>query len=199
VQIKSPVAWIGVHALPLLAFPFVIHVGVRTITADLMGVSLFLLLWVILVVGQTATVRGVKGWAVQTALGLFVAWMAGMLLLPLLDARMHLSELPAVGITHAASGAALGAVQGMSIRGRQRSIWIAASAAAWGLGAALAFWLYSSPWLPGLSGAFPGRIELTTIVRMLPVYALVMLAVMPIAVRSRPSGEGRPVIDISRL
>jgi hypothetical protein len=176
VQIKSSAAWIGVHLLPMLAFPFVIRAGVRTISNDLLGVGLYVLLWAMLIVGQSALVRGVKGWAVQTALGLFTAFIVGMLLLQLLDVRLHLSELPAVGIAHAASGAALGAVQCMSIRGRQRWVWMASSTAAWGLGAALMFWLYPSPWLPGLSGAFPGRIELTTIVRLLPIYGLVMLA-----------------------
>ena len=165
------------HVLPLLAFPLVIRASVGTLNADMLGVSLFVLLWATLVVGQTATVRGVKGWAVQTGLGLWIAWIVGMLALSLLDARLHLSELVAVGITHSACGAALGGLQAISINGRQRWIWIAASTVAWGLGAGIAFGLYATPWTPRLSGAFPGRIELTTIVRVLPIYALAMLAV----------------------
>jgi hypothetical protein len=176
VQIKSPAAWIGVHLLPLVAFPFLIRAGGRVISSDLLGIGLFVVLCAMLIAGQAVTVGGVKGWAFQTTVGLFSALVVGLLLLPLLDARLHLPELLAVGIAHAASGAALGAVQSMSIRGGQARIWIAASTAAWGIGAAIAFSLYASPWLPRLSGAFPGRIELTTIARLLPIYALAMLA-----------------------
>jgi len=176
VQIRSPAAWVGVHLVPLLAFPIVIRLSVSALNADAVGAGLFVLLWATLVAGQTATVRGVKGWALNTALGLWLAWVVGMLVLSLLDARLHLPELLAVGVTHAACGAAVGAFQTISIAGRQRRRWIAASTTGWGFGAALTFWLYAAPWLPGLSGAFPGRIELTTLVRMLPVYALVMLA-----------------------
>ena len=190
-QIRSPAGWVGVHLLPLLAFPIVIRVSVAAIDANVVGIGLFVLLWATLVAGQTATIQDGRGWAVHTALGLWLAWAVGMLALSLLDVRLHLPELLAVGITHAACGAAVGAFQARSIAGRLRWRWIAASTTGWGLGAALAFWLYAAPWLPGLSGAFPGRIELTTLVRMLPIYALVMLAATR---QPRFMGDRSPVI-----
>ena len=175
-HLRSGVAWVALHSVPLVVFPLVIRAAVRTVNPELLGPALYLLLAIIVVVGQTATIRGVKGWGIQSALGLCVAGIAGMVLPPLLDGRLHFSKLAAVGITHAASGAGLAALQAMTIRGPMRWTWIAASTATWGLGAALAVRFYAAPWLPALSGAFPGRVELTTIVWVLPVYAGMTLA-----------------------
>jgi hypothetical protein len=171
-------AWIGLHFVPALVFPMIIHVAAPLTTADVMAVFIYLLLFVFLAFGQRTVLQGLTGWGSRTAIGLLGAWATGMVLLPVLDVLLRVPEIAAGIVAHSVCGGVLACVQAGSMPRALRRRWIAASAFASGIGTAIAFALYPAAWLPGLApGAFPGRLELTTILRLLPVYGLMTAAV----------------------
>ena len=175
-HLRSGFGWIVLHVLPLLVYPALVPLIADRLTPEALRASAYVVLAVFLVLGQAIIVRGVRGWAVITAAGLFGGLAAGVMLLRYSERTLRLPEFAAIVLAHTAGGLMLGAVQATGINKRFRLIWILASASGWGLGAAAAYALYPATWLPGMvRGAFPGRLELTRIVRLLPIYAVLTL------------------------
>jgi hypothetical protein len=167
--------------LPLAIRPFL-----KQLSPDVIGVSSYALLFVALALGQRAVLQ-IGQWARMTALGLLGAGVTVVVLMPLLDLTLKISEAVVVVIAFGAGGLVIGTAQArcISTSVRQRQ-WAALVTASWSFGAALAFALYPSSWLPGhLPGAFPGRLELTTIVRLLPIYGLTTALMLPRLIQTR--------------
>jgi hypothetical protein len=161
--------------LPLAIRPFL-----KQIPLDVIGVSSYALLFAALVFGQQAVLR-IGRWARATALGLLGAGAAIVVLMPLLDLTLKIPEALVMVIAFGAGGLVIGTAQARCIpTSARRRLWAALVTASWSIGAALAFALYPSSWLPGyLPGAFPGRLELTTVVRLLPIYGLATALMLP--------------------
>ena len=128
---------------------------------------------VIVCAGQALCVSR-RRWGWITAIGLITAWLAGGALITILDPLLHAPEPLIVPLAHGACGLVLGAAQTRSLTtGRLR--WALASAASWLIGAAVVFPLWNVTWLPGhVRGLFPGSAEMTTLLRLLPLYAIAM-------------------------
>jgi hypothetical protein len=168
------------HALPLVGLPLAIRPFLKQVPPDVIGVSSYALLFAALVLGQQAVLQ-IGRWARVTALGLLGAGAAIVVLMPLLDLTLKIPETLVVVIAFGAGGLAIGTAQARCIAASApRRQWAALVTASWAIGAALAFTFYPSSWLPGhLPGAFPGRLELTTVVRLLPIYGLATALMLP--------------------
>lgn len=126
-----------------------------------------------------AMVTSPPRWGWLTVIGLGVAWLFGGALITVLDPVFHVAESIAIPIAHAACGLILGGVQASALPGR-RVRWTAVSAAAWLIASVAVFSLYNVPRLAGdMRGQFAGSTEMTTLVRLLPIYAVAMLLASP--------------------
>jgi hypothetical protein len=170
---RSRIGWLLVHVAPFAVVPLLASLA-ASFTDGAIGVLCYTALMVMLVVGQAATVAHPR-WAVFTTLGLVAAFVAGGSLITVLDPVLHLPESVIIPIAHAGCGLVLGAVQSRALpSGRTR--WTLASSLGWLIAAAIVFPLMTAEWMPGnVRGLFPGGAEMTTLLRLLPIYAAAML------------------------
>jgi hypothetical protein len=170
---RSRLGWLLVHIAPFVVVPLLASAA-ADFTAEATGVICYTALMLLLVVGQAMTVTH-RRWALFTTLGLVAAFVAGGALITVLDPVLHLPESVIIPIAHAGCGLVLGAVQSRALpSGRIR--WTLASAAVWLVAAAIVFPLMTADWMPGnVRGLFPGGAEMTTLLRLLPIYAAMML------------------------